>query len=66
MNKFKCMACKGTGVDSSEGREVDVRACVTCGGLGFVCEEEEHKPDERDELDKWVFESRSTVEEWFK
>ena len=47
--QFKCMACYGTGVDYGE-------ACVTCGGYGCVCEEEEFTPDERDELDKWVFE----------
>jgi len=46
--QFKCMMCDGSGVDYGE-------TCLTCGGYGFVCEEEEFMPDERDELDKWVF-----------
>lgn len=46
--KFECMPCNGYGVDYGE-------TCVTCGGLGYVCEEEELTQDERDELDKWVF-----------
>ena len=48
--KFKCMACYGKGVDPYND------TCFNCGGWGFVCEEEEFTPDERDELDKWVFE----------
>lgn len=51
--KFKCMMCYGTGVENYG------ETCVTCGGYGFVCEEEEYTPDERDELDKWVFENGS-------
>ena len=46
--QFDCMECGGRG--SSWGDK-----CVTCGGFGWVCEEEEFTPDERDELDKWVF-----------
>jgi DnaJ-class molecular chaperone len=46
--QFKCMMCYGTG-------EYYRETCVTCGGWGFVCEEEEFTPEERDELDKWVF-----------
>ena len=46
--QFKCMACYGTGEGYGE-------TCVTCGGFGWVCEKEEYTPDERDELDKWVF-----------
>jgi DnaJ-class molecular chaperone len=48
--KFKCPACYGTGVESYG------ETCFRCGGWGYVCEEEEYTPDERDELDKWVFE----------
>jgi DnaJ-class molecular chaperone len=47
--KFKCMYCHGTGMEAYR------ETCLTCGGYGFVCEEEEFTPDERDELDKWVF-----------
>lgn len=46
--QFKCMSCNGKGVYWHE-------TCFECGGWGFVCEEEEFTPDERDELDKWVF-----------
>jgi DnaJ-class molecular chaperone len=46
--KFECMSCDGYG-------EYYRETCFTCGGWGFVCEEEEFTPDERDELDKWVF-----------
>jgi DnaJ-class molecular chaperone len=47
--KFECMMCYGSGVEGYG------ETCLTCGGFGFVCEEEEFTPDERDELDKWVF-----------
>jgi DnaJ-class molecular chaperone len=48
--KFKCMSCYGSGKDVYDD------TCFLCGGWGYVCEEEEYTPDERDELDKWVFE----------
>lgn len=55
----KCQACVGSDSSRSKfgsGKGPYNETCFRCAGYGWVCEEEEFTPDDRDELDKWVFE----------